>query len=242
MHRDKYGIIGQIQQDGSIEGGDSACWNGHWAYLGGDYDFNYVKTFEKGFGGFCRHPHPEQTYNGFGAYYKNPWNGCVSRDQFHGVLLGIIAEKNRLAMLRVILQHACRGFLFAYNTIPNGSDPATAKWKMFDITFMNIWAMELRGFGMFSWLFWPLLCVLDLHLLIDALYDRAINSQDPDVINFIGRILVSREHVPTPISWLVTKIVRKDNLISRLKGYWCGWRDNCEFVALFQKKLDKILG
>lgn len=241
MHRDKYGIIGQIQPDKSVEGGDSACWMGHWIYLT-DEKFPYVKTFEKGFGGYCRHPHPEQTYNGFGAYYKNPWNGCISRDQFTGVLLAVIKQQDHKAMLRIILQHACRAFLFSYNTIKNGTDPKIAKWKLPDLTLFDIWAMELRGFGKLSWIFWPLLCVLDIHLLLSAMFDKYFDNDEPDVINAIGKLMVSREYVPTPVSWLATKFYNKQNLLKRLTAYWGTWRDNPEFIWEFKKKLDKVLG
>lgn len=241
MHRDKYGIIGQIQPDKSIEGGDSACWMGHWVYLT-DEQFPYVKTFEVGFGGYCRHPHPEQTYNGFGAYYKNPWNGCMSRDQLTGTLLALIKQQEHAAMLRLFLQHACRGWLFTYNTIKNGSDPKTAKWKLPDLTVFDFWAMELRGFGKLSWIFWPLLCVLDIHLLLSAMFDKYFDNDEPDVINAIGKLMVSREYVPTPVSWLATKFYNKQNLLKRLTAYWGTWRDNPEFIWEFKKKLDKVLG
>lgn len=241
MNRDKYGIIGQIQGDGSIEGGDSACWNGHYTYLRGKDAVPYVDTFEVSFGGYVRHPHPEMTNNGFGAHYEHPWSGCISRDQLTGVLAGVIGEKNKLAMLRIMLNHALRGFLFSYNTIKNGRDPKTAKWKMPDITFMDIWAMMLRGFGPISWVFWPLLLVLDLHLLLGAVYDRYFDNKEPDVINFLGKLFVSVDHVPTPVSKLALKFVNKENLLSRLREYWCGWRDNCEIVDLYEKKLDSLL-
>lgn len=243
MHRDKYGIIGQIQPDGSVEGGDSACWNGHWVYLNSaNGSFPYVKIFEVGFGGYCRHPHPEQTYQGFGAYYKNPWNGCMSRDQLTGTLLALIKQQEHMAMLRLFLQHACRLWLFTYNTIPNGSNPKTAGWKLPDLTVMDFWATALRGFGKASWLLWPLLCVLDVHLLLSAIYDKYFDQKEPDCINFIGKLLVAREYVPTPVSWLATKFVNKANLLERLTAYWCTWRDNPEFLPAFDKKLTEVLG
>src|SRR5690606_39974850 len=120
LHRDQYGIRGQIQPGGWVEGGDSACWMGAYIYLTGD-KFPYVKTFEKGFGGYVRHTDPKNTYNGFGAYYKNPWNGCMSRDQLTGVLGALIRQKEHAAMLRLFLQHSLRLFLFDYKTIQNGS-------------------------------------------------------------------------------------------------------------------------
>lgn len=240
MHRDEYNIIGQIQPNGTVEGGDSTCWMGHWAYLTND-PFPYIKTFEVSFGCYVRHPYPEQTNNGFGAYYKNPWNGCISRDQLTGILLAIIRKQDKSAMLRVIAHHSLSLFLFSYNTIHNGVDPKKAKWKLPDLTLFDIWAMELRGFGKFSWIFWPILCLLDIHLLFSWIYDKYFDNQESDCINAIGKLLVSREFIPTPTSWLAAKFINKQNLTSRLKEYWCGWRDNPEFVLAFQQKIDEIL-
>jgi len=239
MNIDKYGIIGQIQDDGSIEGGDSACWVGHYVYLTG-IDVNYIGVFEKGFGGYVRHPHPESTNNGFGAYYKNPWNGCISRDQLTGVLLAVIKTKSYFAMARVILNHCCRLMLFSYNTIINGRDPATAKWKLPDLTLFDIWAMMIRGLGPVAWLLYPVLCVLDVHMLLAALYDKFFDNEETDCINFVGKLLCSLEYAPTPISWLTKKLVNRANIISRLKGYWCGWRGSPEFIPLYESKFDEV--
>lgn len=240
MNRDKYGIIGQIQDDGSIEGGDSACWMGHYVYLTGDNDPDYVTTFEVSFGAYVRHPYPDQTFNGFGAHYLNPWNGCISRDQYTGVLLAIIKTGDWKAMLRTMTHHLAWGMLFTYNTIKNGRNPSEARWKLPDLTLMDIWATQLRGFGLVSWLFFPLLCVLDLHMLLNALIDRVFKVDNPDVINFMGKLFVSREYVPTPVSYLTSKVVDRSNIYARLKEYWCGWRDNCEFLDLFDKKMEEI--
>jgi hypothetical protein len=158
-------------------------------------------------------------------------------------------------MFEVILHHALRGFLFSYNTIINGRNPQETKfsllkffynpknenyYKLPDLTFMDIWAMQLRGFGPVSWFFWPLLVVLDIHLLIGAIYDKYFDNQEEDVINFLGKIFVSREYVPTPTSWLALKFLNQDNLIYRLCRYWAGWRKNPGFVQLYVKKMDKV--
>lgn len=240
MHKDKYGAIGQIQPDGSVEGGDSACFTGHWVYLTG-YDFPYVEFFEKGFGGYVRHPDPAQTYYGFGAYYAHPWDANVSRDQLTGILMAVIKKQDYKAMLRIIIHHAAWLFLFAYNTRENCVDPKKSKWKIPDPTLFDIWAMELRGFGKLSWIFWPILCLFDLQMLLQAIIDRLTKDKNDDVISFIGKFLVSREYVPTPISWLTGKILDKDSILERLQRYWCGWRDNCEFYHEYKKKLDKLL-
>lgn len=237
---DKYGVVGQIQDDGSIEGGDSACWQGHRVYLTKVNDPNYVDFFEVGFGAYVRHPDPKLTIQGFGAHYKNPWNGCISRDQLTGILMAIVGTGDRKAMLRLMLHHACWGMLFSYNTIRNGRDPATARWKLPDLTLMDIWATQLRGFGKVSWLFFPLLCVLDLQMLLNAIMDRVLKVQDDDVINFMGKLFVSREHVPTPVSWLTLKVLDADQATDRLERYWCGWRQNPGMYFLFLFKMKEL--
>jgi hypothetical protein len=251
LTKDKYGILGQIQPGGWVEGGDSACWMGHYVYLTNS-DFPYVKTFEVKPGGYVRHPDPMLTYNGFGAHYKSPWNGCISRDQWTGVIGGLIRQKERMALLRLILHHALRGFLFSYNTIPNGQDPKKTKfnllkffyrkkgenfYKLPDFTVFDIWATYLRGFGAISWILWPLLCVLDLHLLVNTVLTNL--EKDNDQINYTMKYLVAREFVPTPTSWLASKILNKDRLIDLLGQYWAGWRQQSDMVPFYRKALEK---
>lgn len=239
INRDQYGIIGQIQPDGSIEGGDAACWQGHHVFLTDDKDnFPYVSTFEVKFGAYVRHPHPHATNNRFGAYYKDPWNGCISRDQLTGIIAAIVRKGDKVAMLRLMLHHACRLFLFSYNTVKNGVDPKDAKWKMPDLTLLDIWATYLRGFGKASWLLWPLLCVLDIHMLLNTMYSN-IQDED-DKINFAIKLLISREFVPTPISWLSSKILNKSKLLDSIKRYWCGWRQNCGMYELYEKRIKEL--
>jgi hypothetical protein len=255
MHKDEYGIIGQIQPDGSIEGGDSACYHGHYIYLTND-KFPYVKTFEAGFGGYVRHPIPKQTFNGFGAYYGGPWSGCLSRDQKTGVLMALIKQKQYGAMFRMLCNDALKLFCFTNNTLINGRDPKETKfsltkffynpkkenyYKLPDFTFMDIWAMQLRGFGIFSWGFWPLLVLFDTHLLLNVLFNRFFKKEEEIVLNLVGKLLVSREYVPTPISWLAAKAMDKEHTLKMLSQYWSGWRDLPEFVPLYEKKMKEVL-
>lgn len=251
LNKDSYGIIGQIQPEGWVEGGDSACWMGHHTYLTNS-KFPYVKTFEVKPGAYVRHPDPSLTYNGFGAFYKNPWNGCMSRDQWTGVIGALIRQKERLALLKLVLHHSLRGFLFAYNTIHNGRDSKLYKfslikffynpkkepyYKMPDLTLFDIWATYLRGFGVISWLFWPLLVVLDIHNLIGAIFANI--QQDNDQINFTMKYLVSREFVPTPTSWLTSKILNKRRLLDLIRDYWTR-RSNDDMVKLYEKALQRF--
>lgn len=234
MHRDDYNIIGQIQSDGSIEGGDSVNWMGHWIYLTKEA-FPFVKTFEVKFGSWVRHPIPSQTNNGFGAYYRNPWDGVMSRDQLTGVLAGIIAQKERLAALRLLLHHALRFFLFAYNTRENGKDPSKTKWIVPDPTGPEIWAIELRALGPAAWILWPLICVFDIHHVFNVLLNRFRKTRDP--ISFAMKYIVIQENIPTLGSIVAKLLLNKKKLISELVFYWGGWRDSPEFVALYKGRL-----
>lgn len=236
--RDKQGFFGQIQPDGSIEGGDSLCWNGHWEYLNRDSQrprrIIDMSQYYVGRGGFVRHPNPDATFNGFGAYYKNPWDGVISRDQFTGLLCGLIAQNKRKLLLVVGLHWALRLFLFSYNTRKNGAPPGETPWKIPDITGPDIWATYLRGFGVWSWLFWPLLCIFDLHLLINVLIHNF--KKESDVINFLGKLFVALEFCPTPVSLMAWEMLDKKQILLECRSYWIGWRNQDAFYFFTKRR------
>jgi len=235
--KDKYGALSQIQPDGTLEGGDSAVWTGHYLYLTGE-KYPFVETFEVKPGAYVRHPDPKMTNNGFGAYYKHPWAGCISRDQLTGIIAGLISQKKRLSLLRLIIHHGFRLFLFSYNTIDNGKDPDTAAWKFPDLTLFDIWSMYLRGFGILSFLFWPILCVLDLHLLLNTIHVN--RDGDDDQINYAIKLFIAVEHVPTPTSKLSFSLLNKSSLLKKIHNYWCGWRNNCDMYYLYFNKFKEL--
>lgn len=237
MHKDKYGIIGQIQDNGSIEGGDSVNWMGHWIYVTDDKDkFPFVNTFEVDNGAYVRHPYAEQTNNGFGAYYKNPYDGVMSRDQMTGTILGLIAKQNWRAGLRMLKHHAMRGFLFAYNTRPNGEDPEKVKWQLPDITGPDILAMIIRAIPLLALVLYPLLIILDLHVLIAAIVHR-YSKNDDDVISLVAKYMATVNHFKTPTGVLVEKVANTDKMMKELNYYWSGWRDTPEIVPFYRNKL-----
>ena len=251
VHTDQYNIIGHAYHHlGGVEGGDSACWNGHYNYFSKNKDgVDYVDTFEVKPGAYVRHPHQHPQFNRFGWFYGNPWDGNTSRDQLTGVLLGIIEAKDKGAMLRMIAHWALRLFLFAYNSRKNGQLPGETPWKLPDFTGPNMWQMALRGFGVFSWIFFIPLCILDLHILIDTLIVN--KSDDDDSINYFGRLAVSRNHVPTPVSWLALKLLDREHLKSLIRKYWGGladneleprhrWRDNPGMYDIHSKAIDEL--
>ena len=240
VHTDQYGIIGHAYHgQGGVEGGDSACWNGHYNYFSPVKDgVKYVDTFEVKYGAYVRHPVPHDTFNRFGWFYKNPWDGNTSRDQLTGVLLGIIDEKNYGAMLRYFLHSALRLFIFAYNTRKNGETPEDTPWKMPDFLGPNMWQMMIRGMGPLGIILYPLLIIFDLQLLVDVFL---INKTDKDdVINFIGRLSVARDILPTPVGWLAVRLLKKDHVKSLVERYWVGWRDNPGMYDLHAQAIERL--
>lgn len=244
MNRDRHGIIGQIQPDGSIEGGDSACWMGHWLYLNDgkcpdtDWDASkFIKEFEVSFGAYVRHPDPSLSYDGFAAYYKNPWDGVISRDQYHGVLAAIIAAKDYSALFRAFLHHGAWAWLFMYNTRINGQNPSQAKWKMPDLTLFDMWALYIRGAGLLGWLFYPLLTLFDVHLFLSTVFVNMEPKEKDDVINHTIKMIIAKDKKPTLFSWLAWKVLNKEKLMEKLKIYWCGWRDGCEIVKKYEERV-----
>lgn len=235
---DKYGVIGQIQEDGSVEGGDAINWMGHWAYhqdIPGWTPEQIVDAFEVGFGGYVRHWDPTQTNHSFGAYYEGPYHGCMSRDQMTGLIGMLVKRGQKMALVRIMLNNLTRGFLFAYNTRTNGS--ATVDWKMPDFTGPDMLAMQLRGFGVASWLFWPALVLLDVHNLLNVAWDRFQDSDD--VISMVMKYQVSRDFIPTPTSWLTSKLLDKKKTTEKLKQYWTGWRSQPAMYEMMAKHLNE---
>ena len=239
--RDKYGLLGQIQGDGSVEGGDSACWNGHYVYLTGDNSIDYVKTFEVSFGGYVRHPDPACTNNGFGAYYSSPWGGVISRDQMAGIIAALFKVGDKGAILRHLAHRACSLFLFSYNTIKNGRKPSEARRKLSDLTLFDVWATELRLVGTLlgplKHVLYPVLCVLDLHQLLATVLFANTHPMNKDPINYTLRLLISQDYQPTFISRLSWKLCDRVRLLARHFNYWCGWRKNCGMYDLYKERL-----
>lgn len=236
LTRDKYGILGQIQANGSIEGGDGANWTGHYVYLTDD-PFLYGEAFSKG-GGFVRHPDPTCTNSGFGSFYNGPYDGVMSRDQLTGVIGALIRQKEVVSLLKLGLNHSCRLFLFAYNTRENGEDPNTTPWKWPDLTVFDFWATYLRGFGSVSWCLYPLLCIFDIQMLIATILVNY--STNEDQISYSMKLMISKEFVPTPISWLSCKLLNRNNLLTLINKYWSGWRQQPDMVDLLDKKLIEL--
>jgi len=235
---DQYGLLGQPYPEG-LEGGDSASWTGLYIFFTGDTSINY-DNLEVSSGAYVRHHVPHPTLNRFGSYYANPYDGVISRDQLTGVILARIGQKNTKAILRILVHHALRLFLFSYNTRKNGVHPEDAPWKLPDITFMDIWALYLRGLPLLGLLLYPLLCLFDLHLLFNAVNVRYIKKEQEHVLNYLGKLICAKRILPTPLSMLAWAITDMTQMKKALETYWCGWRKQCGMVGVFTRWFDSV--
>jgi len=138
-----------------------------------------------------------------------------------------------------IKRHAKRLFLFADNTIHNGVDPKTAKWKLPDLTGPEILAQEIRGLrsGWYDWL----LPVLDIHMLLNTLFiNRVPASKDNECISYLIKLIISVEHKPTWVSRLALRKVDALLMLEKLESYWGGYRAQPEMIELYYLRLIKL--
>lgn len=235
--RDKYGLIVQKQHDGSLDGGDTINWTGHEVYLR-RMETAPMSLFERGWGGYVRHFDQSLSNNGFAAYYNGPWDGVISRDQLTGIIAWLITARDYVSAITLLGHHACWGFLFAYNTRKNGADPKLVKWKIPDLTLFETWGCEVRLFGPWSWLLFPIALVCDFFLFLRTIWFNLNGSSDP--ISFSMRMFICREHVPTMFSVLAWSALDKTKLEDSLWKYWCGWRDNEIMYWLYMERIHMI--
>lgn len=229
MHIDDLGIICQPQRDGSLEGGDSVNWMGHALFVGALRGWSierYCSTFEVRPGVWVRHPIPSRSMWGWASYEDGVWDGCVSRDQMTGILCCLLKFDHKPALRSLFIEHCKRFLLFATNTIKNGQDPRTLTRKCPDLTGPDIWSLYVRGLMGPSMIKSALLNLLDLHLLFAALLFR--RNPRTDALSFVIKLAAADLVDSTFVSRLASSITDGDTVVSALRDYWCGWRDQPE--------------
>lgn len=238
IKHDKFGLVGQPDDKYTfgLEGGDSLNWTCHEYFLTNQLLTHHIlKHFEKHPGLYIRHPNRYQSDFGWASYCEGNWNGVESRDQMTGKLCFLAKAQARRALWRTFKQHVKRFLLFANNTIHNGANPKTAKWKLPDLTGPDVWALYIRGFR--AWWCYPLLLIFDLHLFINCFIKRM--TKDSDILSFIIKMLTAREIMPTPIIWLAFMVNSRQDLDRRLEVYWTGWRQQRGMYELYKPYLEK---
>jgi hypothetical protein len=115
LARDQFGIICQIEDNGTLGGGDSAHRTGIAAFLKSLPDAALLPSFEISPGIMVRHPHQAPT--------QTNWRNCT-RDQLMGFVPGCWRSGQTDIVKRLLLQHEIRGW-FCQNTEDN--EPGTTK-------------------------------------------------------------------------------------------------------------------
>lgn len=240
IYTNEVGALGHpYHGQGCVEMGDGTSWNGHYNYFSPKKDgVPYRKTFEVSFGGYARYPIPDPKCNAYGWYYKNPWNGNISRDQIMGIILGLIADKDYYGTFRFICHTALSGFILAYNNKENGVDPVHGPWRRPDFLGPSTWASIIRMIPVVRYLAFPLLCVLDIQILIDTfLENKATNDE---VINYLGRVSLANDIVRTPTAWLAAKLLNKETFLEKLYTYWVPWRSQPGMYEIHKAAVERL--
>lgn len=167
---------------------------------------------------FVRHPDASK-------WYSEP--NRLSRDQLKPLLNFLCIPKLNKAYRpykkHLMVSHAKRGFLFAWNTRKNFQYPTAEehaqkstpdvkwdyKWKMPDLTGPEIWATYIRSFPLIAKILWPLLLILDLELLLSSVFIRLANlfgKDTADQRNHILAVHFANKYTPTVTSYAARKL------------------------------------
>ena len=249
---DEHGNLMQLQR-GELEGGDSLNWTGHKCLIeflltGNRTPARTLAFFSNNGTGLVRYPNPSMTNNGFGAYHEDAWNGCISRDQLTGAYLMLLATDKSTALGKLvtrafIVEHSRRFFMFANNVISNGDDPKSFKKKFFrDITGLDIAALRYRyTLNQQNKSTWnPLLCFMDLQMLVNAILIRTFRRKETDLVSFTGKLIASMAFSQTPVASLTWKITDKDHLKRSASIYWNEQRDERGKVRRYQPGMERL--
>lgn len=216
---DTYGLICQIEDDGSFGGGDSANRCGLLAVASefnnglyqADLDMSkehVMAACNSMFGRIETRPgvgirHPEAT-----KWWSN--SKFFSRDQQSAVVIGAGFSNNQVLVLSLFKNHLKRFGLyqnFQINSLDvDGKkhfiqgDMATPEHFNYYVRALNLWAL------------YPVLLIGDLFMLLNSIiiviksiFDADDTSND---LNHICALLQAKRKLPTPISWLARKVYR----------------------------------
>ncbi len=179
---------------------------------------------------YRRHPHK-------GYWYSD--DDRMSRDQWIP-MLAMLSFWDKEALKRAFWAHMKRGMLFMSNTRRNGTTKANHgqkqnqytdeifdySWKMPDPTLFGVWAQYIRGLNM--WFLYPLLCILDISLLVNALIIKKTDKSD--IFQHIVQCLQAKKQLPTPISWAVNKYLNDSDSFHARNLYYM--RDEAHEVGI----------
>jgi hypothetical protein len=225
--RDTYGLLCFIGSNGLKDGGDT-CANEFTAL----YCLATLKTPQTAIlaeralsqlvvaGIPRRHPDPAKWYCS---------TNRTSRDQYTPYLCYLLADRKPQYAKHALWARLKHGFLFTWNTRRNFQYPTLAehlakstpdvkhnyRWKLPDLTLMDIWALELRLLRKLAPIpVSPLLYVLDAYSLLNCAFSiiRHRIKPDYDRRNLTLKLHASAHHTPTLLSKLTWYIYKKSKV------------------------------
>jgi len=223
--------IGKIQPDKSVELGD--CIQRESMYmLGLKLEGAHTRKLFRFILSHLEHP----KYPGF--YRRSPdtdWSGDydrMSRDQS----IPLVAAMGAVGLYKHIFFHLLSHILrlgFFTNIRRNGTTKLNHGTKKYvsdtplynynpkppDFAGPSFWALYLRGFWPLGLALYPVLCVLDLSLLVHSLLWRYHYTHD-DCLSYLILTRYSRSRLPTPLSYLALRIENKQDLKTKLDVYF----------------------
>lgn len=245
-----------------IDGGDVPHRTGHFHFLieanksiGNPLDFGRYGTdsfykyqmgqLESRWGSYCRYPKKEYNLEPDHYYNGGVYSGVMSRDQSTALLIAAGMKKDYNRVLRMMATHACRLFLWTQKSrkflSPNEGDSV---WRMPDFTFLEFFALYLRGLPILGYLLYPLLMVCDLETLLGSIfrrYSKAGKSND-DVANHVSICLYGMLRIPTPVMYLANKINSFELMNNHQQMYWGTWRMQGFYAFMFEPLMKKYFG
>jgi len=166
----------------------------------------------------------------------------MSRDQLQPQIIAAGYWSKR-ELKKIALGHLKRGFLFTNNVRQNGATKFNSGtkgydygWKFPGITGPEIWGNFIRAANL--WYLWPLLLVFDFIELFWGQVKWRYWPQNNIAMNQTLSMLQAMDRLPTPFSWLATRIMPMERMINYIEDHFNDFGDDMEFFGpMFREAL-----
>lgn len=168
------------------------------------------------------HPHPGVLLRHSNPDYDSSDWDRMSRDQLQSMVIAM-GYWDQQQLKQLTWGHLKRGFIFTNNTRQNGATKRnhgangySYAWKFPDITGPEIWGNFIRAFN--AWWLYPLLVIFDIELFGGAIRWRFFSKHNIALNHTLSQ-MQAIDRMPTPLSWLASKIMPVPKLIEICKDH-----------------------
>lgn len=221
-------------------------------YVANFFDHNHEAqeaTFAKLYcswtwGLYRRHPEPLMWYSDEHRGSRDNTKPMISSEAFSQTK----SSFKRLGLF--ILRHlVTRLWLFDAKTKKNGADisrhdagTADYSFKFPTLTGPTIWAAYIRAMiqkNKIAYILYPLLLVLDIEILINAIIKQTKNKDDNDVGNHVLYSCWFAQTAPTPLIWIMNKYVNsRSHFVKRLYEYYDDGREPWMIAVMWEELIN----